>query len=324
MFEIKAFEIKEILGGELVGSPDLILTDLNRIEHVSDNQISFVSERKYFDLLNHKAGLLIVNSDLELNDNLADCFLRVENAYLTFVKLLKLIEEKFLKKASKISQTAVISESSTIGKKPLIMDNAFIGENCIIGNNVVIHPNVSILDRTEIGDNCIIHSGAVIGSDGFGYAENKDGSYTKIPQLGNVKIGNNCEIGANTCIDRAVAGSTIISDGVKLDNLIHIAHNVEIGENSAFASQVGISGSVKIGKRVKMGGQSGSAGHLEICDDVTILAQSGVPRSVEKKGVYFGSPIKERLEAFKIEASLKSLPDALKELKKLSKKVESS
>lgn len=319
MFELSASQIQELLGGQLIGSPNLVLRDFNRIEHIEENEISFISSDEYLKHLSGKSNCLIIISDnIAISDENIS-LLKVKNAYISFVQLLKIIQEKFLRKGSKISDKANISETAKIGENAIIMDGVFIGDNCKIGDNVKIYPNVSILDRTEIGDNCIFHSGAVIGSDGFGYVENKDGSYIKIPQLGYVKIGDDVEIGANACIDRAIAGTTEISNGVKIDNLVHIAHNVEVGENSAFASQVGISGSVRIGKRVRMGGQAGSAGHLEITDDVIIMAQSGVAKSVEKPGVYFGSPIKERLEAFKIEASLKNLPDALKKLKKLTK-----
>lgn len=319
LFELMSNEIAEIIGGQLIGSPNLVLNGINRIENVSEREVSFVSSNtflKYLDL--NKPGLIIISEAL-LEKDYDFPIIKTENAYVSFVKLLRYIDENFVYNQKGIHRTAVIEESVKIGSNPRIGAGAYIGENVKIGNNALIHSNVSIYRDSIIGDNCIIHAGAVIGSDGFGFLEDSNGKYHKIPQLGNVIIGNEVEIGANTCIDRAVAGSTIISNGVKLDNLVHIAHNVEIGDDSAFASQVGVAGSVKIGKRVRMGGQAGSSGHIEITDEVTIMAQSGVAKSVEKSGIYFGSPIKPRLEAFKIEAAIKNLPETLKEIKRISK-----
>jgi UDP-3-O-[3-hydroxymyristoyl] glucosamine N-acyltransferase len=188
----------------------------------------------------------------------------------------------------------------------------------VIGENTIINSNVTLYNSVHIGNNCIIHAGAVIGSDGFGYIEDKtDGSYDKVPQLGNVVIEDYVEIGANSTIDCALIGSTIIRRGTKIDNLVHIAHNCEIGENTGIAAQAGVSGSVTSGKRNRFGGQVGIAGHLEIPDDVTILAQSGVSKSIPKSGIYFGSPIKEHLKAFKIEAVLRKLPELASDVNKL-------
>ncbi|MFY8160745.1 MAG: UDP-3-O-(3-hydroxymyristoyl)glucosamine N-acyltransferase, partial [Candidatus Kapaibacteriota bacterium] len=194
------------------------------------------------------------------------------------------------------------------------------GSDVFIGKNTIIYPNVTIMNGTIIGDNCIIHPGAVIGSDGFGYYE-EGGKYIKIPQIGNVVIEDNVEIGANTTIDRSFIGSTIIKCGVKIDNLVQIGHNCVIGENSAMASQVGIAGTVTIGKNVRLGGQVGLAGHLKIADNVTIIAQSGVSKTILESGTYFGSPIKEATKAFKIEATLRNLPDLAKEVSNLKKEV---
>jgi UDP-3-O-[3-hydroxymyristoyl] glucosamine N-acyltransferase len=232
-----------------------------------------------------------------------------------------------------VESTAQISPSATIGANCYIGENSIIKDRAVIypnssiqrdvtiGENCIIYSNVSIYYGCTIGRDCIIHSGAVIGSDGFGFQENKDGSYTKIPQIGKVIIGDSVEIGANTTIDRAFVGSTIIEYGVKLDNLIQIAHNDEIGENSAMAAQVGISGSTKIGKRVRLGGQVGISGHIEIGDDVVLLAKSGVPKSMTEKGIYIGAPARDRLTAFKIEAVIHNLPQLSKDVDKIKKKL---
>jgi UDP-3-O-[3-hydroxymyristoyl] glucosamine N-acyltransferase len=228
----------------------------------------------------------------------------------------------FVSAKASIGANCYIGKNVSIDEGVIIKSNCSIQQNVKIGKNTLIHSNVVIYKDCEIGDNCIIHSGVVIGADGFGYIENSDGSYSKIPKIGNVVIGNNVEIGANTTIDRSLIGSTYISDGVKLDNLIQIGHNVEVGENSVMAAQVGVSGSAKIGKRNRFGGQVGIAGHLEIADDVIIMAQSGVAKSVTQKGMYFGSPIKDRITAFKIEAVIPQLPQIYKDINLIKKKLD--
>lgn len=322
-FSLSSEQIANITKGELIGSPNLYFSSLQRIEYATLNDISFCLNKDFLEIAKQtKPGLLILfkGAEYQVQKNQAAIF--HDKPYHAFAQLLIYINNNFNKIKSGIRKSASISMNAIIGDNPTILENVVIEANVKIGKNCLIHPNVVIKQETIIGDNVIIHPGAVIGSDGFGYLDNADGSYTKIPQLGNVIIGNNVEIGANVCIDRALIGSTIIADGVKIDNLTQIAHNVEIGENSAFASQVGISGSTKIGKRVRMGGQVGSSGHIEIADDVTILAQSGVASSVTKKGIYFGSPIKPRLDAFKIEAVIKNLPNLQREVFDIKRKLE--
>jgi UDP-3-O-[3-hydroxymyristoyl] glucosamine N-acyltransferase len=263
----------------------------------------------------------------------------VEAPYLSFLKLVHYFEPNN-ELSGGIHPTAVIEKSAVISDNVSIGANCYVGENCVIqegsqifpnttiqrnvriGSNCKIYPNVSIYFNCEIGNNCIIHSGVVIGSDGFGFQEHNDGSFTKIPQIGNVIIGNDVEIGANTSIDRSFVGSTIIGNGVKLDNLIQIAHNDEIGDNTAMAAQVGISGSTKVGKRNRFGGQVGISGHIEIADDVVLLAKSGVASSVTKKGVYIGAPIRDKFTAFKIEAAIHNLPQLVRDIEKIKKKLE--
>lgn len=322
-FSLSSSQINEIIKGELIGSPNLFFSSLQRLKFATLKDISFCQSSDYLDVaITNKPGLLIIypESEYKVNENQSVIFHK--NPYYAFAQLLIYINENF-NKLSGISSKATIHKSSKIGLNPTILENVVICEDVEIGDNCFIHQNVTIKSNTVIGNNVIIHPGAVIGSDGFGFLDNPDGSYTKIPQLGNVQIGNNVEIGSNTCIDRALLGSTIIKDGVKIDNLVQIAHNVIIGENSAFASQVGISGSATIGKRVRMGGQVGSAGHLEIADDITIIAQSGISKSLTKKGIYFGSPARPRMEAFKIEAVLNNLPAMFNDLKDIKKKLDS-
>jgi len=335
----KVTEISDLLNGKVIGNPDNLIYRLNRIEYASVGDLTFFSNKKYINyLLNTNATAILVPQNFDLaTPKQNQSFIEVENPYNCFFKLL-LISDTYYKnfnsfihpkavigENSKIDPTAyigayvVIGRNCKIGKNSILMPNVTLYDNVQIGDNCLIHANVVCYYNTKIGNNCIIHSGAVIGSDGFGFIENKDGSFTKIPQLGNVVIGNNVEIGANTTIDRAVVGSTIIEDGVKIDNLVQIAHNAHIGENTAMAAQVGISGSTKIGKRNRIAGQVGIAGHIKIADDVVLEAKSGVAKSIDESGVYFGAPPKKKTEAFRILMSTNELPQLIKEFSKLKK-----
>ncbi|MCX7879119.1 MAG: UDP-3-O-(3-hydroxymyristoyl)glucosamine N-acyltransferase [Ignavibacteria bacterium] len=330
-------EIAALLEGQLLGAPNLTIYRLNRIEYAQPGDLTFYANKKYQSFLkNTKATCILVPKgfkDKQPSQN--QTFIEVENPYNSFLKLLVLNDTYYQNFNSFIHPTAIVGEGSFIdptvylgplvvvgkncyiGKNTKIMPNVTLYDNVKIGENCLIHSNVVCYHKTIIGNNCIIHAGAIIGSDGFGFVENKDGSYTKIPQLGNVIIGNNVEIGANTTIDRAIVGSTIIEDGVKIDNLVQIAHNVHIGENTAMAAQVGISGSTKIGKRNRLAGQVGIAGHIELADDVVLEAKSGVPKSITESGVYFGAPPQKKIEAFKILLSQNELPQLIVEFKKL-------
>lgn len=339
-FSIKVSEIAQLLGAEIIGDGDIVVNSVARIEDALQGDITFFADEKYrkhFET--SEASCIIVPEKIDNEPKENQVFLKVENPYKSFVGLLSEINNRKPRKSSFISPSSIVGESSEISKSAWIGHNVVIGNNCKIGENVIIesgcvlydnieigegtqiHANTTIYDDSVVGCRCILHSGSVIGADGFGFVENKDGSYSKIPQLGNVVIGNDVEIGANATIDRAIAGSTTLSNGVKIDNLVHIAHNCTIGENTAMAAQTGISGSTVIGKRCRLGGQVGISGHIEICDDVTIIAQSGVSKSVTKKGIYFGSPIKERLKAFKIEACIRRLPDIVAEFDDMKKKL---
>ncbi|HAW08484.1 MAG TPA: UDP-3-O-(3-hydroxymyristoyl)glucosamine N-acyltransferase [Bacteroidetes bacterium] len=330
-------EIAQLVDGEIIGNTTSLIINFNRIEHSGNGDITFFSDesfRKYFEQCGATCVIIQKNENSIPKEN--QVFIKVENPYFSFIHLVEKLATKEEEQKG-IHHTAIINETAKVSPSASIGANCWIGANVVINDDVVLKPNVVIYDNTrigkgtilhansvcyqdtEIGENCIIHSGAVIGSDGFGFIEEPDGSYTKIPQIGNVKIGNNVEIGANTTIDRAFVGSTIIGDGVKLDNLVQIGHNVEIGENTAAAAQVGIAGSVKVGRRCRFGGQVGLAGHFEITDDVSLIAQSGVASSILKKGVYGGSPARDRLTYFKNEAVIHNLSQLAKDVAKIKR-----
>jgi len=316
--EMNVSQIQEIISCEFIGNEHLKILNLNRLDHSTDGDLTFCVDYTYEHLLeNNYPTIVIIYKDTTQEPNGNQCFFLSDNPYSDFIKILNHFA-KIHDETSRISN-AIVGNKFSIGAGSYLDNNVVVGNNVKIGENTYIYPNVTIYDNTIIGNDCIIHANSVIGSDGFGFIQNSDSIYEKIPHIGNVVIGNKVEIGANTCIDRALVGSTIIHDGVKLDNLIQIAHNCEIGKNVVIASQVGISGSSKIGNNVKIGGQVGISGHLEICDNVTILAQSGVAKSVTQEGTYFGSPIKPQSKAFRIEAVMRNLPKLSSEISDLRK-----
>jgi len=315
-----AKQIAEILNGTIEGNPDVTVNNLSKIEEGKEGTLSFLANPKYSHFLyKTKASIVIVNSDFIPEKEISSTLIKVENAYSAFASLLEMYNEVKLNKSG-ISEQAFISESAKIGKNIYLGDFAYLGDCVEIGDNVKIYPHAFIGNNAKIGANttvfagvkiysdciigndCTIHAGVVIGGDGFGFAPQTDNNYKKVAQIGNVVIEDFVEIGANTTIDRATMGSTIIHKGVKLDNLIQIAHNVEIGENTVIAALTGVSGSSKIGKNCMIGGQVGVAGHIEIADEVKIGAQSGVSTSIRKKGaIILGAP------AFDISKSRKSI-----------------
>jgi len=315
-----AKQIAEILNGTIEGNPDVTVNNLSKIEEGKEGTLSFLANPKYSRFLyKTKASIVIVNSDFIPEKEITSTLIKVENAYSAFASLLEMYNEVKLNRSG-ISEQAFISESAKIGKNIYLGDFAYLGDSVEIGDNVKIYPHAFIGNNAKIGANttvfagvriysdciigndCTIHAGVVIGGDGFGFAPQTDNNYKKVAQIGNVVIEDFVEIGANTTIDRATMGSTIIHKGVKLDNLIQIAHNVEIGENTVIAALAGVSGSSKIGKNCMIGGQVGVAGHIEIADEVKIGAQSGVSTSIRKKGaIILGAP------AFDISKSRKSI-----------------
>lgn len=344
--EFTAKAIADLLKGEIEGDKESKVHGISKIEEGTPGTLSFLANLKYEKYLYiTKASIVLVNKDLKLQNKVNSTLIRVNDAYQAFAKLLDLYVQNLPQKKG-IDKMAVISESAKIGKDVYIGAFAFIGENVEVGDNVKIYPhvylgdNVVVKDNTslysgikvyhdcKIGSGCIIHSGVIIGSDGFGFAHQSDNNYKKIPQLGNVVIEDNVEIGSNTTIDRATMGSTIIGKGVKLDNLIQIAHNVEIGENGVIAAQTGIAGSTKIGKGCMIAAQVGIVGHIRIADNVKIGAQSGVTNNIDKQGeIVLGSPALNIYNKRRAVAIYRNLPELAqkinaleRELKKLREK----
>jgi len=340
--EIKAKELAVLLNARLEGNPDTQVNKLAKIEEADKDSFCFLANPKYFHYAQTATvGILLCDELLEYNPNNISAVLRVPEPYKAFQQLMELYASLNNKPQNEgidvhthlgkgathgsnfyLGAFSYVGENVKIGNNVKIYPNSFIGDNAELGDNTIIYPNVSIYHDCKLGCNCIIHSGAVIGADGFGFAPQPDGTYKKIPQTGNVVIGNNVEVGANTCIDRAVIGSTVIKDGVKLDNLIQVAHNVELGENTVIAAQAGISGSSRFGKNVMIGGQAGITGHLTIADGVKIQAQAAVIRDVTEpnKGIS-GAPAIDAREHYRILASMKVLPQLIQRVKDLEKKL---
>ncbi len=334
----KASQIAEFLKGKVDGDPEAVVTDVSKIEDGKKNTLTFLANPKYSKYIYEtKASVVIVNNDFMPEKELTVTLIRVPNAYQALATLLDLYEKSVPQKNG-IEQPSYIDESATLGENVYIGAFAYIGQNVKLGNNVKIYPQSYIGDNVEIkdnsivyagvkiyrncklGNNCIIHSGAVIGSDGFGFAPDENGEYKKIAQIGNVIIEDNVEIGSNTTIDRATMGSTLIHEGTKLDNLIQIGHNVEIGSRTVMAAQTGIAGSTKIGEECMMGGQVGIAGHLNIPDRVKLGAQSGVPNSIKKEGeTFLGSPAINATDFAKSSIIFKKLPKLYKKISEIEK-----
>jgi UDP-3-O-[3-hydroxymyristoyl] glucosamine N-acyltransferase len=329
-----AGHIADQINGTVVGDRDIDIFNISKIEEGSKGSLTFLANPKYTEFIyTTKASAAIVSSDFEPTERIELTLIKVKDPYSSFTTILELFDKDLSKrkgisqltdvdKSSKISDSSFIGsfstvgENSIIGEKCTIENQVFIGNNVEIGNGCIIYPGVKILDDTIIGRNCIIHSSTTIGSDGFGFAPNDDGSYKKIPQTGNVVIGDNVEIGSNSTIDRATLGSTIISNGVKLDNQIQVAHNVEIGENTAIAAQSGVAGSTKIGKNCMIGGQVGIIGHIKIGDNVKIQAQAGVTSNIESNSRVTGTPAISYMNYNKSYVHFKNLPEIVKKIDK--------
>lgn len=320
MFTLK--EIATFLNTSFSGNENYVIEAVSKIEEATEKHISFLTNEKYIDYISkNKIGILLIEQSIfnlitERNistQNIVGGFIIIQNAYAELPKLLEIFNQK----------KSNLKEEYKLGKDCKIYPNVYIGKNVEIGNNCILYPNVTIYDDCKIGNNVIIHSGAIIGSDGFGFAPQADGSYKKIPQNGNVIIEDDCEIGANTCIDRATIGSTIIRKGVKLDNLIQVGHNVEIGEHTVIAAQTGISGSTKIGHHARIGGQVGFVGHISIAPYAQINAQSGIAQSVKnEKEILGGAPAMPLTRFFKSSVIFKNLPELQQTIFTLKKEIE--
>jgi len=333
-----AKQIADYLHGEVIGNQDVSVSSFSKIEEGKPGTISFLANPKYTSFIyTTKADIVLVNEDFVAEKPIEATLIKVKNAYTALASLMEMVKSSTPQKSgtesmSFVSDTAEVGENVYIGAFAYIGENAevgenskiypqvYIGDNVKIGKNTTVFPGVRIYHDCVIGDNCIIHSGSVIGADGFGYSK-EDNIYHKIPQLGNVLIEDDVEIGANTTIDRSVMGSTIIRRGVKLDNLIQIAHNCEIGENTAMAAQVGIAGSTKIGENCVLGGQVGIGGHITIGKNSQIGAQSGIISNTKEESVVMGSPAFPVKNFFKSSIIIPKLPDMYRQLNALEREI---
>ncbi|WP_308265889.1 UDP-3-O-(3-hydroxymyristoyl)glucosamine N-acyltransferase [Prevotella sp.] len=337
--EFTAEQIANVIGGRVEGNKDAKVHTFAKIEEGTEGAISFLSNPKYTHYLyDTKSSIVIVNEDVELEKDVEATLIRVKNAYESIAKLLQIYEASKPKKTGVAPQAyiapsaklgnncyvgpfAYVGEGAEIGDGCQIYPHAVIGDNVKVGTNCIFYPNTTIYQGCKIGNNVTIHAGSVIGADGFGFAPGADG-YDKIPQIGIVVIEDNVEIGANTCVDRSTMGATVIHKGVKLDNLVQVAHNVEIGENTVMSAQVGIAGSTKVGSWCMFGGQVGLAGHITIGDKTFLGAQSGVPGSLKGGEELIGTPPMNPRAYFKSQAIFRRLPDMYKDLNDAKKKIE--
>lgn len=337
--EFTAEQIANVIGGRVEGNKDAKVHTFAKIEEGTEGAISFLSNPKYTHYLyDTKSSIVIVNEDVELEKDVEATLIRVKNAYESIAKLLQIYEASKPKKTGVAPQAyiapsaklgnncyvgpfAYVGEGAEIGDGCQIYPHAVVGDNVKVGTNCIFYPNTTIYQGCKIGNNVTIHAGSVIGADGFGFAPSADG-YDKIPQIGIVVIEDNVEIGANTCVDRSTMGATVIHKGVKLDNLVQVAHNVEIGENTVMSAQVGIAGSTKVGSWCMFGGQVGLAGHITIGDKTFLGAQSGVPGSLKGGEELIGTPPMNPRAYFKSQAIFRRLPDMYKDLNDAKKKIE--
>ena len=334
-------QIAEIISASIEGNPNATIHTICKIEEGVEGGLSFLANPKYVEYIyDTKASAVMVSTDFVAEKPLQTTLIRTENPYLALAKLLE-VYQKMKPEKTGIAPQACIAKTATMGENVYIgafvsvgeyakiEDNVhlypqvYVGDGVKIGKNTILYSGVKVYDDCEIGHNTVVHAGAVIGADGFGFAQ-QEGNHFKVPQIGNVVIGNHVEIGANTCIDRATLGSTKIHDHVKLDNLIQIAHNCEIGESSAFASQSGVSGSTKIGKRCIVAGQVGLAGHLKIGDNVIMGAQSGVTNNIPDNKIVLGSPAISALEEKKLIIYRKKLPELFHQINELKMQMKKS
>lgn len=339
--EFTVEQIAEMLKGKVIGDKSLKINQLAKIEEGSSGSISFLANPKYEHFIyTTNASAVIVDSQFQAKKEYQTTLIQVENAYVAFTILLQEYQRVLAHNKKGIEQPSFISSTAEVGLDVYVGAFAYIGEHCKVGNNSKIYPNVSIADscvigenctiysgvkiyhHTVIGSNCIIHANAVIGADGFGFAPQSDGTYAAIPQLGNVILENNVSIGANTTVDRATMGSTILRAGVKIDNLVQIAHNVEIGKNTVIAALTGISGSTKVGENCMIGGQVGMAGHITVADKTIVTAQSGITKTVRQSGrIMAGSPAQDSHNNLKSQVLYKNLPKIEQRLRDVEDKL---
>ncbi|MFT3825628.1 MAG: UDP-3-O-(3-hydroxymyristoyl)glucosamine N-acyltransferase [Chitinophagaceae bacterium] len=340
--QFTAAQIAMLISGKVEGDANTAVGSFGKIEEAQAGQLAFLANPKYEDYLyTTQASIIIINESLELKQPVSAALIRVADAYTAFATLLAKYQEFAAQQLAGIQEPSYISKSAKLGEQVFVGAFVYIGEQVVIGNNVKIYPgtfignNVKVNDNTTIhpgvkiyhdcviGKNVTIHAGTVVGSDGFGFAPQADGTFKKVPQIGNVIVEDFVEIGANATIDRATMGSTIIRTGAKLDNLVQIAHNVEVGPNTVIAAQAGVSGSTKLGTNVMIGGQAGIVGHIQIADGARINAQSGVSKSIKTpKAAVTGSPAYDYTSALRSQAVSRNLPELEKRIKELEKLVQ--
>ena len=339
--QLTAHQIALLLNGTVEGNPDVSVNQLAKIEEALPGSLSFLANPKYEQFLYQtQASIVILNNDFVISQPIGSTLIRVKDAYSAFSVLLEKYNTIKLNKSG-IEQPSFIHPSATVGTDVYIGAFAYVGANAVVGNNSKIYPHAYVGDNVKIGNDCtlfsgvkiyadceihnrvIIHSSTVIGSDGFGFAPQKDGSYNKISQIGNVVIEDDVEIGANTCIDRATMGSTIIRKGVKLDNLLQLAHNVEVGKNTVIASQTGVSGSAKIGENCIIGGQVGIVGHISIAKGSQIQAKSGIGRTIDEEGKkWAGAPATSFGNNMRAQVVFQRLPELERTIEELKAKID--
>jgi len=337
-----AGQVAELINGKVEGNKEAVITNVSKIEEGKPETLTFLANPKYTHYLyTTEADVVIINDSFVAEQEVKATLIRVPDAYKALAQLLEMYEQSQPKKSG-IEQPSFIDSSATlgdftyvgafayigenvkIGKNVQIYPQAFVGDNVTIGDNSIVYAGAKIYKHCRIGENCIIHAGAVIGSDGFGFAPDENNEYKKIAQIGNVILEDNVEVGANCALDRATMGSTIIRKGAKLDNLIQVAHNVEVGENTVLAAQAGIAGSAKIGKNCMFGGQVGIAGHISIADNTKIGAQAGVGGNIKKEGqILMGSPVIDVKQFYKSSVIFRRLPELKTQLDQLQKEIDS-
>jgi len=334
--QFPASQIALLVNGKVEGDPAASVSSFGKIEEATEGQLTFFANPKYEEYLyKTSASVIIINEGFKLKHPLTAALIRVPDAYSAFATLLEKYQEIMQQQLNGIQQPSFVAPTARYGDNVFIGAFAYVGENVSVGNNSKIYPNVYLGENVSVGEHCIlypgvkiyqhcrignhvtIHAGTVIGSDGFGFAQQSDGSFKKVPQIGNVVIEDNVEIGANATIDRATIGSTIIRSGAKLDNLIQIAHNVEVGHSTVIAAQAGISGSTKIGNGVMIGGQAGIVGHIQVGDGAKVNAQSGVSKSIEPGKAVTGSPAFDYTSALRSQAAARRLPELEKRIQEL-------
>ena len=336
--KLKAYQVAEIVSGDVEGNDQVLIDSLAKIENGKEGSLSFLGNPKYNKFLNSsKSSIVLVEDNFVSDQNLNKTLIRVKDPNEAFSKLLNLFGNQSsnkvgvdklssvdnsvsIKKNVYVGAFSICEKDSHIGENSKIYSQVYIGENVSVGTNTIIFPGVKIYGNSVIGNNCIIHSGTVIGSDGFGFNLDKDGNQLKVIHNGNVVIEDNVEIGANCTVDKATLGSTLIKEGVKIDNLVQVAHNVEIGESTVIAACVGIAGSTTIGKNCMIGGQAGISGHLKIGDRVMVQAQSGVMKSIPSDTTIMGMPAFNYLDYNKSYVHFKNLPKIMSKLNDLFKK----